>query len=243
MDQLQEKLKNWNFPLCTLGEDHSDNQLNKICIDSRCGKKAETFSPLCVICEEFNVHNQQAHLTKPLKLILKDILRNCHDPTASLINEDPIVNQLGKISKEFRQMSSVCLKLSQDILQSLDTYKFIICQESSTKRQCKGIIEKVLNSQDAQNLKDSLKELRSAVNIENDIVKINEDVTQSIKKTMKSNAEKYHHIMSDSIKRLESMLQQLVEISVIQGVDYDREINILNGADSTIKQSNKTQQQ
>ncbi len=81
-DTYLEKLKAWSFPLCPLGEDHSDNQLNKICVDARC-KRSDVLAAQCVICEEFNLHAQQGHLTKPLKLMLKDLLRSCAEGTGN----------------------------------------------------------------------------------------------------------------------------------------------------------------
>lgn len=77
----------------------------------------------------------------------------------------------------------------------------------------------MLSNESEQNLRICLKKMINLTVIENGQLRVNDDVSHSIKKAVENNSEKYIQIMRDSLRRLSQLVDSLLEISLLEGYE------------------------
>ncbi|EAR95955.2 hypothetical protein TTHERM_00125210 (macronuclear) [Tetrahymena thermophila SB210] len=215
---LEEKLKSYQFPYCSKGGDHTAHQLNKFCIDTKC-RKDQILEPHCIICEEYRTHNTPTHVTKPLKLAIRDLITQVCETEEDKKVEDEIEINLLKIAQDYKALADKLYKLSDDAYASLDIYRLTMSKESPKKREVRQILYELLSNEQETNLRTCLKKLVPLTMIDRGTLIVTDEVNMSIKRAVESNSDKYIQIMRDSLRRLSQLTESLLEISILEGYE------------------------
>ncbi|KAL4443083.1 hypothetical protein ABPG74_002150 [Tetrahymena malaccensis] len=207
---LQSRLhniKNMKLPFCKK-QNHYDSQINELDMN--------ILNPVCCVCRHDDIPDNSV---VPIITILSDLARqldlSLNTNHQRVQNMEP---RFLEISRDFKNLSSLCDQLSQDILISLDNYKKTI-QRDLEKEKVGKIIDEISKTDNYPGLKKGFVELQEYTVNEKTHLTLNRRRTEQFQEEVDQNAEVYVNTMQEIIRRLQDILGEMSEWSLIKATD------------------------